>query len=82
MMAFITLLINWISPVTCPTQIAYVGGTLGALIGADILNLPKLGQLRARKWLSDYTRYPHFVEIAREQEKHHHVEPDERNQHP
>lgn len=47
MTAFITFLINWISPVTCPTQIAYVGGTLGALIGADILNLPKLGQLQA-----------------------------------
>lgn len=47
MTAFITFLINWISPVNCPTQIAYVGGTLGALIGADLLNLPKIGQLQA-----------------------------------
>lgn len=47
MTAFVTFLINWISPVTCPTQIAYVGGTLGALIGADIMNLNKLSQLQA-----------------------------------
>jgi len=47
MTAFITFLINWISPVTCPTQIAYVGGTLGALIGADILNLNRLSELQA-----------------------------------
>lgn len=47
MTAFVTFLINWISPVNCPTQIAYVGGTLGALIGADILNLPNIGKLKA-----------------------------------
>jgi uncharacterized membrane protein len=47
MTAFITFLINWVSPVTCPTQIAYVGGTLGALIGADILNLSRLSELQA-----------------------------------
>ena len=47
MTAFVTFLINWISPVNYPAQIAYVGGTFGTLIGADILNLPKIGQLQA-----------------------------------
>jgi uncharacterized membrane protein len=31
-----------VSPVSCPTQIAYVGGTLGTLIGADLLNLRRV----------------------------------------
>jgi len=42
MTAFVVFLINYFSPVTCATQIAYIGGTLGALIGADILNLDKI----------------------------------------
>ena len=29
----------------CPAQIAYIGGTLGALIGADLMNLNKLSTL-------------------------------------
>jgi uncharacterized membrane protein len=42
MTAFVVFLINYFSPVTCATQIAYIGGTLGALIGADLLNLGKI----------------------------------------
>jgi len=42
MTAFIVFLINYFSPVSCATQIAYIGGTLGALIGADLMNLGKL----------------------------------------
>jgi uncharacterized membrane protein len=34
-------------PVSCPTQIAYVGGTLGALVGADLLNLGRITDLGA-----------------------------------
>jgi uncharacterized membrane protein len=34
-------------PVSCPTQIAYVGGTLGALVGADLLNLSRITDLGA-----------------------------------
>jgi uncharacterized membrane protein len=26
----------------CPTQIAYIGGSLGALIGADLMNIDKV----------------------------------------
>ena len=33
--------------VSCPTQIAYVGGTLGALVGADLLNLGRITDLGA-----------------------------------
>jgi uncharacterized membrane protein len=33
--------------VSCPSQIAYVGGTLGALVGADLLNLGKIPDLGA-----------------------------------
>ncbi len=33
--------------VLCPTQIAYVGGTLGALVGADLLNLSRISDLGA-----------------------------------
>lgn len=47
MTAFMTFLKNWISPVTCPTQIAYVLSTLGTLIGADVLNLNRLSELQA-----------------------------------
>lgn len=42
MTAFVVFLINYFSPVTCATQIAYIGGTLGALIGADLMNLRKI----------------------------------------
>lgn len=45
--ALATWLIHTITPVTYPTQIAYVGGTLGTLIGADILNIRKLPELGA-----------------------------------
>jgi uncharacterized membrane protein len=42
-----TLFVHWLSPLSCPTQIAYVGGTLGTLIGADLLNLRKIADLGA-----------------------------------
>jgi len=42
MTVFIILLINHFSAVVCPTQVAYIGGSLGALIGADIMNLNKI----------------------------------------
>ena len=42
-----TLLVDALSPVSCPAQIAYIGGTLGTLIGADLLNLNKVSQLGA-----------------------------------
>jgi uncharacterized membrane protein len=42
MTAFIVFLINYFSPISCATQIAYVGGTLGTLIGVDLLNIGKL----------------------------------------
>jgi uncharacterized membrane protein len=45
--ALATLLVHTITPVKYPTQIAYVGGTLGTLIGADILNIRKLPELGA-----------------------------------
>jgi len=42
MTAFIVLLINYFSPVHCAAQIAYIGGTLGTLIGADMMNLGRV----------------------------------------
>jgi len=45
--ALATVILNLVSPLSCPTQIAYVGGTLGALIGADLLNLGKLPEVGA-----------------------------------
>ncbi|MBN2334875.1 DUF1614 domain-containing protein [Candidatus Bathyarchaeota archaeon] len=45
--ALFTLLVDLVSPMSCPTQIAYVGGTVGALIGADLLNLSKLPEIGA-----------------------------------
>jgi uncharacterized membrane protein len=45
--AIAMILINLISPLQCPTQIAYIGGTLGALIGADLSNINKLPDLGA-----------------------------------
>jgi uncharacterized membrane protein len=41
------MLVNIVSPLSCPTQVAYVGGTLGTLIGADLMNLQKLPELGA-----------------------------------
>ncbi len=43
--ALVTLIVHWLSPLSCPTQIAYVGGTLGTLIGADLLNLHRISGL-------------------------------------
>lgn len=43
--ALVTLIVHWLSPLSCPTQIAYVGGTLGTLIGADLLNLHRISNL-------------------------------------
>lgn len=43
--ALVTLIVHWLSPLSCPTQIAYVGGTLGTLIGADLLNLHRISSL-------------------------------------
>ncbi len=42
MTVFITMLVNHFSPLSCPVQIAYIAGTMGALIGADLLNLPRI----------------------------------------
>ena len=42
-----TLFVDLLSPMSCPAQIAYVGGTIGALIGADLLNLGKLPEIGA-----------------------------------
>ncbi len=44
---FAVYLVSIFSTVTCPTQVAYVGGVLGALVGADIMNLDKLPDLGA-----------------------------------
>lgn len=45
--ALATVLLDMFSPLSCPTQIAYVGGTLGALIGADLMNIRKLPEIGA-----------------------------------
>jgi uncharacterized membrane protein len=42
MTAFVVFLVNYFSPVSFPMQVAYIGGTLGALIGADLMNLDKI----------------------------------------
>jgi uncharacterized membrane protein len=39
--------LNLLHIVNCPSQVAYVGGTLGALVGADILNLRRIPDLGA-----------------------------------
>lgn len=41
------LAVSLFNPVSCPTQVAYIGGTLGALVGADLMNLDKLPDLGA-----------------------------------
>jgi uncharacterized membrane protein len=45
--ALTTIFVHILNPVACPTQISYVGGTLGTLIGADLMNLHKLPKLGA-----------------------------------
>lgn len=45
--ALITLLVYGIGFPSSPTKIAYVGGTLGTLIGADLLNMHNLRKLGA-----------------------------------
>ena len=42
-----TLLVDYISPIHSPAQVAYIGGTLGTLIGADLLNLHRIRDLGA-----------------------------------
>ena len=41
------ILLSVFRTVSCPTQIAYIGGTLGALVGADLLNLNRITDLGA-----------------------------------
>ena len=45
--ALATLLVYWVGATSSPTLIAYVGGTLGTLIGADLLNIRRLPRLGA-----------------------------------
>jgi uncharacterized membrane protein len=45
--ALATIAIDYFSPLSVPAQVAYVGGTLGTLIGADLLNLHKIKDLGA-----------------------------------
>ena len=40
--ALATILVDFVSPLHNPTQVAYIGGTLGTLIGADLLNLDRI----------------------------------------
>ena len=35
-------LVNYFSPVSFPMQVEYICGTLGALMGADLMNLDKI----------------------------------------
>jgi uncharacterized membrane protein len=42
-----TLFVYWIGTFSSPTQIAYVGGTIGTLVGADLLNIHKFTSLGA-----------------------------------
>jgi uncharacterized membrane protein len=41
------LTVDFLSPLVCPTQVAYIGGSLGTLIGADLMNFRKLPELGA-----------------------------------
>ena len=45
--ALATTFVHMIFGTSCPTQIAYIGGTLGTLIGADLLNMRKISDLGA-----------------------------------
>jgi uncharacterized membrane protein len=48
LMTVLTVLtVDLFSPLSCPTQVAYVGGSLGTLIGADLMNLGRLSELGA-----------------------------------
>jgi uncharacterized membrane protein len=47
MTALFVSLLSLFRVVSCPSQIAYVGGTLGALVGADLLNLRRIPDLGA-----------------------------------
>lgn len=42
-----TILVDFISPLHSPAQVAYIGGTLGTLIGADLLNLGRVRDIGA-----------------------------------
>lgn len=43
--ALATAFVHMLLGTSCPTQIAYIGGTLGTLIGADLLNMRKISEL-------------------------------------
>jgi uncharacterized membrane protein len=45
--ALATILVDFVSHLHSPTQVAYIGGTLGTLIGADLLNLHKIRDMGA-----------------------------------
>jgi uncharacterized membrane protein len=45
--ALATILVDYLSPLHSPAQVAYIGGTLGTLIGADLLNLNKIRDIGA-----------------------------------
>ena len=42
-----TILVDFINPLHSPAQVAYIGGTLGTLIGADLLNLNRVRDMGA-----------------------------------
>jgi uncharacterized membrane protein len=42
-----TVIVNWIMPLHNPAQVAYIGGTLGTLIGADLMNLERIRDVGA-----------------------------------
>ena len=44
---FAVVVLSLFRVVWCPSQVAYVGGTLGALMGADLLNLGRIRDLGA-----------------------------------
>jgi len=46
--AIVALILSQIPPKSNPTFIAYISGTIGTLLGADILNLHKIGKMNAR----------------------------------
>jgi len=45
--ALATMLVDFVSPLHSPAQVAYIGGTLGTLIGADLLNLDRIRDIGA-----------------------------------
>ena len=45
--AIATMLTGIIWPISSPTQIAYIGGVLGTLVGADLMNLSRFSELGA-----------------------------------